>query len=198
MEDGAFNQTFMAGKEYAELGREGRDPAPRPDEGSRFPGRPARNSRASGGRARPAPDFYRRERADPPERLQAGVRNRWRTISSRPGGARTVVVDLVVAVIIFLLGALVVCDSYRLGASWGADGPQAGYFPFYIGLLICISSAVVFVQALREARERPAGLRRARAAEAGHGRSCCLRPPTCSACSSIGIYVSSAVFIACS
>jgi hypothetical protein len=63
-----------------------------------------------------------------------------------PGGARTVVVDLVTAVIIFLIGALVAWDSHSLGASWGAEGPQAGYFPFYIGLLICISSAVVFAQ----------------------------------------------------
>ncbi|MGH8621761.1 MAG: tripartite tricarboxylate transporter TctB family protein [Burkholderiales bacterium] len=61
-------------------------------------------------------------------------------------GARTVVFDLVVAVVVFTLGAIVGYDSYRLGASWGSDGPQAGYFPFYIGLLICICSAVVFVQ----------------------------------------------------
>ena len=61
---------------------------------------------------------------------------------------RTVVADLIVAAIIFAFGALVVYDSYRLGSSWGADGPQSGYFPFYIGLLTCISSGVVFVQAL--------------------------------------------------
>jgi hypothetical protein len=64
------------------------------------------------------------------------------------GAARTVVIDLVVAVIIFMLGALVGWDSVRLGASWAADGPQAGYFPFYIGALICICSTVVFVQGL--------------------------------------------------
>jgi hypothetical protein len=63
-------------------------------------------------------------------------------------GARTVVVDLVVAGIIFALGALLAYDSHRLGASWGDDGPQTGYFPFYVALLICISSAVVLVQAL--------------------------------------------------
>jgi hypothetical protein len=39
-------------------------------------------------------------------------------------------------------------DSVRLGARWGDDGPQAGYFPFYIGLLICISTAVIFFRAL--------------------------------------------------
>jgi uncharacterized membrane protein (DUF4010 family) len=61
-------------------------------------------------------------------------------------GARTVLVDMVVAVLIFALGALVVYDSYRLGASWASDGPQAGYFPFYIGLMMCICCVVVFAQ----------------------------------------------------
>jgi putative tricarboxylic transport membrane protein len=42
-----------------------------------------------------------------------------------------------VAALFFLVGAIVVFDSYRLGASWGSDGPEAGYFPFYIGLLVC-------------------------------------------------------------
>ena len=65
-----------------------------------------------------------------------------------PAGARTVTVDLVVAVLIFALGALVVWESHRLGSSWASDGPQAGYFPFYIGLLICICSTVVFVQGM--------------------------------------------------
>jgi uncharacterized Tic20 family protein len=63
-------------------------------------------------------------------------------------GARTIVVDLVVAFLILLLGALVVWESNRLGASWASDGPQAGYFPFYIGVLICICSAMVLVQGL--------------------------------------------------
>jgi hypothetical protein len=63
-------------------------------------------------------------------------------------GTRTVVVDLAVAVIIFALGALVAWESVRLGSGWASDGPQAGYFPFYIGSLICICGAVVFVQCL--------------------------------------------------
>ena len=53
--------------------------------------------------------------------------------------------EIVVAAFLFLLGALVVFDSVRLGARWGSDGPQAGYFPFYIGLLVCIASAVNLV-----------------------------------------------------
>ena len=61
-------------------------------------------------------------------------------------GSRTVVIDLVVASLIFILGALVTYDSYKMGSSWGVDGPEAGYFPFYIGLMICISTVVVMVQ----------------------------------------------------
>lgn len=69
--------------------------------------------------------------------------------STPQGAARTVVVDLVVAGIIFALGGLVAYASWNLGASWAADGPQAGYFPFRIGALICICATVVFVQGLR-------------------------------------------------
>ena len=50
--------------------------------------------------------------------------------------------EIVVAALFLLLGAIVVWDSVRLGASWASDGPEAGYFPFYIGLLVCISAAI--------------------------------------------------------
>jgi hypothetical protein len=62
------------------------------------------------------------------------------------GGISTRTVELVVAVVLFGIGSLVVYDSHRLGSSWGADGPEAGYFPFYIGAIICVSAAAVFIQ----------------------------------------------------
>ena len=71
---------------------------------------------------------------------------------SAQAGARTILVDMIVAVLIFALGALVAYDSYRLGSGWASDGPQAGYFPFYISMLICISSTAVFVQGLLKLR----------------------------------------------
>jgi putative tricarboxylic transport membrane protein len=64
--------------------------------------------------------------------------------------ASVMAVEIGVAAVVFAFGALVMFDSYRLGASWGEDGPQAGYFPFYIGLMICISSAAIFARALRD------------------------------------------------
>jgi hypothetical protein len=60
------------------------------------------------------------------------------------------IVDAITAIVIFVLGVIVIMDSWRLGAKWGSDGPEAGYFPFYIGLILCISSGINFVSALRE------------------------------------------------
>ena len=67
---------------------------------------------------------------------------------SAQAGTRTVLVELTVAAIIFTLGALVAYDSHRLGSGWASDGPQSGYFPFYIGLFTCICGAMVFAQGL--------------------------------------------------
>jgi putative tricarboxylic transport membrane protein len=58
------------------------------------------------------------------------------------------VAELVMAGIFLAFGALVMWDSRRLGSQWGADGPQAGYFPFYIGLAIVISAAAIIFRAL--------------------------------------------------
>jgi hypothetical protein len=63
--------------------------------------------------------------------------------------------EVVVAALFFAVGALVMFDSYRIGASWGSDGPESGYFPFYTGVIICVSALVLVVQGLRQfAREK--------------------------------------------
>jgi C4-dicarboxylate transporter len=69
---------------------------------------------------------------------------------SGQAGVRVIVLDLAVAAFIFAFGALVAWDSHRLGSGWSTDGPQTGYFPFYIGLITCICGAAVFVQGLRK------------------------------------------------
>ncbi|MFM9972108.1 MAG: tripartite tricarboxylate transporter TctB family protein [Burkholderiales bacterium] len=48
--------------------------------------------------------------------------------------------EWITAVVLFLLGVLVMTDSVRVGIRWVEDGPQAGYFPFYVGLILCLSS----------------------------------------------------------
>ena len=39
-------------------------------------------------------------------------------------------------------------SSYQLGSGWTTDGPGAGYFPFYVGLLICVAGIGVLAQTL--------------------------------------------------
>ncbi|MGE5242370.1 MAG: tripartite tricarboxylate transporter TctB family protein [Bacteroidota bacterium] len=55
--------------------------------------------------------------------------------------------EIAVAAIILLLGLIVIYDSRRVGAGWGDDGPQAGYFPFYVGLILCVSSVWTILRA---------------------------------------------------
>jgi hypothetical protein len=74
------------------------------------------------------------------------------------GGISARTMEIVVAVLLFGIGSLVVYDSHRLGSSWGSDGPEAGYFPFYIGLIICISSTAVFIQNVFGKSGRRAGI----------------------------------------
>ena len=50
--------------------------------------------------------------------------------------------EIALALFFLALGAIVVYDSVRLGAKWAEDGPQAGYFPFYIGVIICAAALV--------------------------------------------------------
>lgn len=62
--------------------------------------------------------------------------------------------EIIVALLFLAAGAVVAWDSWRLGAAWGMDGPEAGYFPLRIGLLICMSALVVLVQSVRHAGAR--------------------------------------------
>src|SRR5512133_256369 len=74
-------------------------------------------------------------------------------MSDGDGGSSSVVslkaMDVAVALMFFAFGVLVAYDSNRIGAKWADDGPQSGYFPFYVGLIICIASLVNMVLALR-------------------------------------------------
>ncbi len=55
--------------------------------------------------------------------------------------------DIITALGFIAVGLVVMIGSIKLGASWGSDGPEAGYFPFYISLIILLSSSVTLYQA---------------------------------------------------
>ncbi|MBS7543770.1 tripartite tricarboxylate transporter TctB family protein [Ancylobacter oerskovii] len=62
--------------------------------------------------------------------------------------------EIGVALLTLAFGLIVVYGSYIVGFGWGADGPQAGFFPFYVGLIIAGCSLINLVSGLREdARE---------------------------------------------
>jgi hypothetical protein len=70
------------------------------------------------------------------------------------GVASTRTVEIVVAGLLLAVAAVVIWDSRRLGASWGDDGPQAGYVPFYVGLILAAASIGNLLSALFDAAAR--------------------------------------------
>jgi putative tricarboxylic transport membrane protein len=59
------------------------------------------------------------------------------------------IVDSITAALLMLLSATVIYDALRLGAGWGSEGPQSGFFPFWLAILLAAVSIILFVQALR-------------------------------------------------
>ena len=61
---------------------------------------------------------------------------------SHSAGPTHKAVEIGVTLLIALFGAIVIYGSVKAGINWGAEGPRAGFFPFYIGIFIIASSAV--------------------------------------------------------
>lgn len=57
--------------------------------------------------------------------------------------------EIIVGIVVLLFGAAFMIDSYRIGAGWGIEGPKAGFFPFYVSLIIVVSSLFILLGALR-------------------------------------------------
>jgi hypothetical protein len=62
--------------------------------------------------------------------------------------------EIGVALVVALFGLIAMIGSTRVGIGWAAEGPQAGFFPFYVGLLVVASSAVNLVTVLRSGEPR--------------------------------------------
>jgi putative tricarboxylic transport membrane protein len=58
------------------------------------------------------------------------------------------IMDAIVAAILMAVGAVVMVNSYKLGAGWSSTGPESGYFPFYVGVLILLSSTITLLVTL--------------------------------------------------
>ncbi|MFZ2093297.1 MAG: tripartite tricarboxylate transporter TctB family protein [Pseudolabrys sp.] len=65
-----------------------------------------------------------------------------------PAVASTRMVECVVYLLLTGLALLLAFDNWRTGMGWEADGPQAGYFPFYLSLILAAASIFGLVSIL--------------------------------------------------
>jgi hypothetical protein len=65
--------------------------------------------------------------------------------------------DIIVAIGLMVVGLLAVGDSVKIGFGWGKSGPEAGFFPFYMGLGIVISTFFILLKAIKVFKKDGAG-----------------------------------------
>lgn len=57
--------------------------------------------------------------------------------------------EIGVAILMAIVAVIGVIGSLKVGIGWAAEGPRAGFFPFYISVIILISCAINIASALR-------------------------------------------------
>src|ERR1700719_4570565 len=65
-------------------------------------------------------------------------------------------VEIVVSLLLVALAATLGFDNWRTGIAWDSTGPQAGYFPFYLSVILAGASLyglVITFLARKEATE---------------------------------------------
>ena len=92
-------------------------------------------------------------------------------IESPTVGSR--VPELAVALLLMAIAVLVIVDSIRVGTGWSDEGPRSGYFPFYIGVALLLSSGWVALRQLLHWRTDNPGF--AQRAQLGRVWPCCGR-----------------------
>ena len=58
-------------------------------------------------------------------------------------------VEIVTSLLLLAFAALMAYDNWRIGMGWASDGPRAGYFPFYLSVILGAASLYGLVAALR-------------------------------------------------
>ena len=66
---------------------------------------------------------------------------------ARPARSQQVA-DLATASVLLALGVLVIVESVRMGIGWGSDGPEGGFVPFWLAVVLVLSCAEILVRAL--------------------------------------------------
>jgi len=73
-----------------------------------------------------------------------------------PAVASTRTVEIAVYFLLIGLALLLAFDNWRTGMGWASDGPQAGYFPFYLSIILGAASAFglakIFLSATKDTK----------------------------------------------
>jgi hypothetical protein len=56
-------------------------------------------------------------------------------------------VEIVVSLLLLALAVLLGYDNWRTGIGWDSTGPQPGYFPFYLSVILAVASLYGLVKA---------------------------------------------------
>ena len=72
-----------------------------------------------------------------------------------PAVTSTGTVEVVVSLLLLVLAATLGWDNWRTGAAWDSTGPQAGYFPFYLSVILGAASLYGLVAAFLSRRKAP-------------------------------------------
>jgi putative tricarboxylic transport membrane protein len=70
-----------------------------------------------------------------------------------PAVTNTRAVDIAVSLLLVVLAAVLGYDNWRTGISWDSTGPQAGYFPFYLCVILAAASLYGAGAAFRSRKE---------------------------------------------
>jgi hypothetical protein len=62
-------------------------------------------------------------------------------------------VDVAVSLVLLAFAALMGFDNWRTGMSWDATGPQAGYFPFYLSVILAAACIYGLLKEFRARRQ---------------------------------------------
>ena len=70
-----------------------------------------------------------------------------------PAVTDTRIVEVTVCLLLFALAVLLGYDNWRTGMGWDSTGPQAGYFPFYLSVILGAASLYGVAAALLTRKE---------------------------------------------
>src|SRR5258708_31114086 len=105
--------------------------------------------RGGGGRTQQGPD----DRGGIRGKLMQRAQEEQPADSPVVASSRTV--DIAVSLLLLALAGLLAFDNWRTGMSWDSTGPQAGYFPFYLSLILATSSVYGIVKELAARESEP-------------------------------------------